>query len=76
MSKPQRLSVDQTQSCIFYLNVSTSEKLYAFTTIKTERNLRAITDKLEQIVLIGRLSGSNIRNLDLSTFFSIILLRL
>ena len=32
----QRLPVDQTQSCIFCLNVSTCEILYVFTTINAE----------------------------------------
>ena len=32
-SKRQRLYVDQTENCIFCLNVSTPEKLHAFTAI-------------------------------------------
>ena len=42
---------------------------HAFTTINTKRNLRAIADELEDTALIGRLSGSSIRNLGLGPFF-------
>ena len=46
-SKRQRFFVDQTQSCIFFLNVTTSKKILKFTTINAEQNVRAMADKLE-----------------------------
>ena len=46
-SRRQKFFVDQTQSCIFSLNVSTSKKILKFTTINAEQNVRAMADKLE-----------------------------
>ena len=46
-SKRQRFFVDQTQSRIFFLNVTTSKKILKFTTINAEQNVRAMADKLE-----------------------------
>lgn len=60
-SRRQRLSVNQTHSCIFCLNISTYKKLHAFATINGDQSLRVMADELEHTALTGRLPGSIIR---------------
>ena len=55
------MSVNQTHSCIFCLNISTYKKFHAFTTINGGQSLRVMADELEDTALTGRLSGSIIR---------------